>query len=340
MLHIVNGDSVADKLRLGNVQGDILVWREIYTVGPVFPDMNEPGNRAVRAAYLEQALGIPQATYLASLDEQAQALRQFRKYKDIVLWFEHDLFDQTMLAYLLHWFARQQPLHGTALHLLVIGSYPGIEPFRGLGQLTPDQLASLAGTWQPIGQRELEAGTQLWEAYCSPDAQHHLKLLQEASDELSALPYAREAFEAHLSRLPDCRSGLGIVEQATLACLTAAGGAMAPFELFRQVGDRLHVLGLGDLEYWHRLSRMAGGSHPLVRVEVTTAASVTYPTYSDPAPSFRDSAVAVTDLGRRLLAGAEDWPAMQGVDDWVGGLHLQERSPQWRWDDVHKTVIW
>jgi hypothetical protein len=339
MLHIVNGDSVANKLRQGKVQGDILVWREIYTAGPVFRDMDEPGNRAVRAAYLEQALGIPQAMYLASLDEQTRCLQQFRKHADIVLWFEHDLFDQTMLAYLLHWFARQQPLDGTALHLLVIGSYPGIEPFRGLGQLTAEQLASLAGTWQPIGQRELEAGTRIWEAYSSPDAQHHLKLLQEERGALSALPYAQEAFEAHLSRLPASRSGIGNVEQATLECLTAAGGASAPFELFRQVSDRLHVLGLGDLEYWHRLSRMASGAYPLVRVKDKAAAWVTYPSFSDPAPAFRDCTVAVTDLGRRVLAGAADWAAMQAIEDWVGGLRLQEHSPLWRWDDVHKTVV-
>lgn len=34
MLHIVNGDHVGNKLREGNVQGDILVWREVYPVGP------------------------------------------------------------------------------------------------------------------------------------------------------------------------------------------------------------------------------------------------------------------------------------------------------------------
>lgn len=28
MLHIVNGDSVAEKLRQGIVSGDVLVWRE------------------------------------------------------------------------------------------------------------------------------------------------------------------------------------------------------------------------------------------------------------------------------------------------------------------------
>jgi hypothetical protein len=339
MLHIVNGDSVANKLKQGNVQGDILVWREIYTVGPVFRDMDEPGNRAARAAYLEQALGIPQAAYLDSLDEQQQRLQQFRKHSEVVLWFEHDLFDQSMLSYLLHWFARQQPLGGTALQLIVIGSYPGIELFRGLGQLTGEQLTSLAGMRQPAGTLELESGARLWEAYSSPDPQRHLKLLHEERDALSALPYAREAFEAHLSRLPAIRNGLGIVEQATLAYLSEVGGVTAPFELFRQTSDSLHVLGLGDLEYWHRLSRMAGGAYPLVRVDSTAAELVSYPSFSDPAPSFRDCRVSITELGRQVLAGEADWAAMQGIEEWVGGLRLQGRNTLCRWDAAQKTMI-
>lgn len=44
MLHIVNGDSLAEKLKQV-VHGDILVWREIYSEGPVFLDPAEPSNR-------------------------------------------------------------------------------------------------------------------------------------------------------------------------------------------------------------------------------------------------------------------------------------------------------
>lgn len=57
MLHIVNGDSVGDKLREGNIRGDVLVWREVYPVGPTFVKMEEPRARTARAAYLEK-IGI------------------------------------------------------------------------------------------------------------------------------------------------------------------------------------------------------------------------------------------------------------------------------------------
>jgi RNA polymerase sigma factor (sigma-70 family) len=99
MLHIVNGDSVGDKLKQGVVQGDILVWREVYPAGPVFADMAKPENRSARALYLEQSMGIPRSDYIRISETQERQIREFRQYEEIVLWFEHDLFDQTMLCY-------------------------------------------------------------------------------------------------------------------------------------------------------------------------------------------------------------------------------------------------
>ncbi|HEY2494988.1 MAG TPA: DUF1835 domain-containing protein, partial [Paenibacillus sp.] len=146
MLHIVNGDSVAEKLRQGVVQGDILVWREVYPEGPIFVDPTEYVNRSVRAQYLEKAMGIPSAEYICISKTQEKVLADFNKYEEIVLWFEHDLFDQTMLCYLLHWFV-QQSLGKTKLSLLCIGTYPEIKLFRGLGQLSVKQMETLSGTW-------------------------------------------------------------------------------------------------------------------------------------------------------------------------------------------------
>jgi RNA polymerase sigma factor (sigma-70 family) len=328
MLHIVNGDAVASILKQGVVQGDILVWREIYPVGPVFSDMTVSRNRAARALYLEQALGIPQSLFLEGGEQQEALLQDFRKYKDIVLWFEHDLFDQTMLCYLLDWFARQN-LGETRLHLLCIGDYPGIELFRGLGQLTPQQMKTLSGTWQAIGQEEFAAGSRMWKAYTSGDIGEHIQFLQE--NNTSSLPFVQAAFEAHLSRLPSVHHGLGIIEQTTLELLAA--GVDRPYDLFNQVGDRLNVLGMGDLEYWYRLGKMSAEPHPLFQVEGASA----FPDFSHPVPSFGESRLILTELGRKVLAGEKDWADLQGMDEWFGGLHLKGQ-PSWRWDAVHRTI--
>ncbi|GLI05010.1 hypothetical protein YDYSG_10400 [Paenibacillus tyrfis] len=330
MLHIVNGDIVAEKLRQGVVQGDILVWREVYPEGPVFTDPAEAANRSVRARYLEQAMGIPSAEFIRISEEQEKVRANFRNYEEIVLWFEHDLFDQTMLCCLLHWFA-QQSLGATKLSLLCIGAFPGIELFRGLGQLSVNQMATLSGTWQTVGKEQLELGAIVWEAYCAPEPGKLVQLL-EAGDN-SALPYVHDAFRLHLSRFPSIRNGLGIVEQTTLEMVR--DGMTSPLDLFGHMGNKFHGLGMGDLQYWHRLAKLSQGSHPLLKLEGLNA----FPGYKDQTLSFRHSTVALTETGRRVLDGEADWIALNGIDEWYGGVHLQGRSIPWRWDASRSTLV-
>lgn len=319
MLHIVNGDSVGDKLRNGNIPGEILVWREVYPVGPTFVKMDEPHARTARASYLERTMGIAADEYTAACESQEQILRGFRKYDEVVLWFEHDLFDQLMLAYLLHWFS-QQKLGHTALNLLCIGAYPGIERFHGLGQLTVEQLETLAGTWRRIGERELETGRRIWEAYASSDIGRHVAIVQE---DTSALPFAQAAFEMHLSRLPSALNGLGIVERTVLELVR--DGTDTPLELFREIGDRLHLLGMGDLEFWYRLRRMA--EQPAALIEIRNPHAL---------PGDRENVVGLTERGRNAAAGAGSGQ-LTGLDDWYGGLHLHD-DLTWRWDAERRQL--
>ena len=71
----------------------------------------------------------------AAIDEAARA-------SEVVLWFEHDLFDQLNLIWLLDALAGA----GTPeqrVRLVVIGEHPEVNPFHGLGQLSPAQLLAL-----------------------------------------------------------------------------------------------------------------------------------------------------------------------------------------------------
>lgn len=330
MLHIVNGDFVAEKLKQGIVQGDILVWRELYPEGPVFVDPSANAGREARAQYLEKAMGIPSAEYIRISETQEMRLANADQYEEIVLWFEHDLFDQTMLCYLLHWFI-SRPLEKTKLSLLCIGAFPGIECFRGLGQLSVDQMKTLSGTWQAVTQGELALGTAVWEAYCSPDPGKLAQLLQDG--DTAAMPFVHDAFQLHLSRYPSVYNGLGIVEQTTLELVQ--GGLNRPVDLFQHVGNKLHWLGMGDLQYWHCLAKISQGPHRLLNIEGLNG----FPDYSNPALSFRHSMVTLTESGERVMEGKEDWIELNGIDEWYGGVHLQGRSVPWRWDTLQKTIV-
>ena len=94
-------------------------------------------------------------------------LAQFAAHKEVILWFEHDLYDQLQLIQLLDWFSHQDRA-ATTLSLICINSFPHIAHFTGLGELNPSQLRSLFETRHPLTQGELTLGSEAWKAFCSP----------------------------------------------------------------------------------------------------------------------------------------------------------------------------
>ncbi|MFD2615077.1 DUF1835 domain-containing protein [Paenibacillus gansuensis] len=315
-LHITNGDSVADKLKR-MLQGEnaiVMAWREMLTDGPIQADLDEEAFTDRRAAWFEAAMGVPADEFKSALREQQALLGSGEAYSRIVLWFEHDLFDQALLLYLLDRLRRLRVPAGK-LQLLQIGSFPGIEPFYGLGQLSEAQLKGLLGSPQPVTAEQLGLGAEGWRAYASADPEAVPALLRR---DLTALPFLSEALKLHLERFPDPSTGLGRVERQTLALLAAEGPlTLAP--LFQAVSRLNTSYGLGDLQCWCYLDRMRSGSRPLIAVE----GPAKLPRYG-PAPKLDAYQVSITESGLQAMRGEANAADLNGIDRWLGGIHLMK----------------
>src|SRR6266404_2185979 len=144
LLHIHNGESTANTLREFGFPGEHLAFQEVLMAGPAQHGLSQEDWHETRAKYLAEAYDLSFEECRSNLVKQEAALRRFTDHDETILWFEHDLFCQMNLIYLLDWFA-QQPRGKTRLSLVCIGEFPGIEDFRGLGQLTGEQMPSLFG---------------------------------------------------------------------------------------------------------------------------------------------------------------------------------------------------
>ena len=49
--------------------------------------------------------------------------------------------------------------------------------------------------------------------------------------------------------------------------------------------------------------------------------------------------MALTDAGPRVLAGDADHVALNGIDRWIGGVHLPGREVPWRWDEGIESIV-
>jgi hypothetical protein len=47
----------------------------------------------------------------------------------------------------------------------------------------------------------------------------------------------------------------------------------------------------------------------------------------------------VTDAGRDVLSGRADLLWINGMDRWIGGVHLSGREVPWRWDADEECIV-
>jgi RNA polymerase sigma factor (sigma-70 family) len=303
-LHVLNGDSVRVTLERSDVPGTFAVYADVLHEGPVPQVTGTAAWREARSRFLSSA-DVPSPDVLRRYEEWDARMEAFREYDEVVLWFEHDLFDQLLLLKHLDWFSRR-PLGRTRLSLICIGEFPGFEPFHGLGQLDPDQLTSLLGTRQPVAAGQLTLGSRAWWAFTAANPS---ELDELAQHDVDGLPFVAGALRRFVEEYPSRDTGLPRTERESLALLV--DGPRSPEALFLAVQRREERVFMGDTTFWDRVLVLAAGPTPLVLVDAEPDGR-----------ALPAGIVTITDAGRDVLAGRADWIHLDGFDRWLGGVHL------------------
>lgn len=336
MLHIHNGDSSADTAKQSSLAGEHFAWRESLITGPTPSGLSDDGWRRIRAKHLSAAYGVGEEECEQSLLRQEETLASFAQHEEVVLWVEHDLFCQAHLIYLLNWFS-QRDLGTTTLSLICIEAFPGKENFRGLGVLNAEQLASLFPARQQVTKKQLALATSAWEAFSSPNPTDVEKVLQ---GDTSPLPFLKAALQAHLKRFPSTKNGLGLIENRALKLIDQ--GLKSFTDLFAAFGDAEPVYGLGDAQFWLTLQRLRTAETPLLATthRMNDGEKNSEESHQVLTPEIvRKARFELTEVGKSVLNGETDFVSLNGIDLWLGGVHLQDRSNLWRWSDESGTIV-
>ena len=261
-LHITSGDFAGDSLAKSAIPGEVFVWHDILYDGPRNPGWPNDATLNARAQFLEQATGggLERESVLGGLRSQYRKLADATDYERIVLWFDACLFDQSMLVHILACMLHQ----GIQMaELLCIDAFPGIEPFNGLGQLQPFQLASLYNQRHPITDAQFQFAKVADKAFASQD----LPLLTELSHRTDApLPWVAAATMRWLQERPARPTGLGKLEYLALKAIRAGCGT--PMEIFSAVAAHdTPPQFWGDTTLWSKINALADRKPPLVRIE-------------------------------------------------------------------------
>jgi RNA polymerase sigma factor (sigma-70 family) len=323
LLHITNGDSAGGSLIESGVPGTVAVWADVLHEGRVRPDSGTDEWRRDRARFIAGTGWASETEALEIARRWDAAIERFRDYDEVVLWFEHDLFDQLLIIRHLEWFGRQSR-GNTQLALICIGEFPGIVPFHGLGQLTPDQLASLADTRQRVTTRQIELATTAWRAFTSDDPRNIVRVIDA---DTPALPFLDGALRRLLEQFPDVRTGLARTERQILEILAAGPHDIG--QLFVECAAREERVFMGDATFLLYLQRLAGGVAPAITIDGEAR----------PHRALPHGTASITDAGRRALDGKLDFASVNPIDRWIGGVHVHAPGHIWRWHEAERRMV-
>ena len=261
-LHITSGDIAGGILATAGLTGEVFVWHDILYDGPRNHGWPNEETLRARAQFLEEttAGGLDKERVWETLRSQYRKLAEAATDERIVLWFDACLFDQSMLAHILTCLHHKG---ASQVELLCVDSFPGIEPFNGLVQLLPEQLASLYDKRLSVTEEQFSFAVRVDKAFATQNSD----MLTELSAMTEApLPWIPAAVKRWLQERPDPASGLGLLERLALAAIQS--GCEIPGQIFAAVAAAdTPPQYWGDTTLWAKINGLADRVPPLVRIE-------------------------------------------------------------------------
>ncbi len=252
ILHVLNGDSTAHSFRDTGLEGDVLVWREIFSQGPLSEDIDSGDFWEARSKWICETFGEKAAEYSKTVVNPLEKLKE--PYDEVNLWFEFDLHCQANLFGVLALLTQNTDLSPPDVYLICPGDFPGKTNFRGMGELNGEELVSLYDSIRvQLGEPDFSVAAEAWKQYVRSDTGALEKWINE-NNFWGALQLLKPALEAHLRRLVVNADGLNGVEQRLLDIYR--NGATTRLAIYQQFWDTDKIYGMGDLELDLYLERL------------------------------------------------------------------------------------
>lgn len=314
LLHVINGTTIIPLMREAGIIGPLLPWEDVLPEGPVPIGLNPTALRERRAEFLASC-GWGSADAIARhLANRDAILANLERVDEVVLWFEHDLYDQLQLLQILD----RLPLDGAPRVTAVPdGEY--------LGTLPTARFQGLFAARHDVTSAQRLTARDAWAAFRSPDPRSIVEVIPRVED----LPHLGPALWRHVQQFPSIDNGLSRTEQQALEVLSK--GAMRIRDVYTASHHgREPAIFMGDAAFVAHIEGLLRTSRPLLR----SRSDLRPPA----ATSVLDDEVGLTDDGRRVLDCKLDRVATCGINRWLGGVHLSGNGPVWRWDGERRVV--
>ena len=311
-LIVTNGTSGVNSIARIRPGDRFLSWDDVLHDGPVPSDLTLDHLSSIRARFIaENGWATPEEAHERFELRDHLILSAREEFDEIILWFEHDLYDQLQMVQILYILGLQPRSPNARAVISLICK----ENFIGMSE--PDTLALDYRDRERVTPDHFQTAINIWEAFTHITPEKLVDLVHHGN--LSALPFSRAALYRLFEEYPNTHDGLSRTEHAILE--SVSNGITDPIALFKTTQELEDAQFLGDSSFWKILERM--NSEPDLLLSTTDEGRF-IPTEN------RNVTFGLTELGRQALAGTSGrihtWH-----EKWLGGVLLGPRN-FWYWD--------
>lgn len=324
-IHIANGDCAGGVIKqaINPEPGNVLVNLDPLSYGPlpVFNDLKE---------WRRNRHGFYKSMYSETGDllieeHKHDILLNTNKLKEaekVILWLGSGIEEQLLLVWTVQLF---RIISADIKKVRVVQFYK--EPDRGfevvsISVLNPDQLLAHPSP-KTLSKDKIRYLAKVWDALTAPKPDALLGLIDDRPQRTQNL--LQRSLKYLLWRFPDYITGLTYWDNELLKS-TLAEGPKATRIIAHTIGYHMDNLDwVGDLYLYYRLRRLGDKLLKKQLVKLTGKSR-----------KMRDTEVHLTETGQQILDGKVNFVEINGIDEWVGGMHLQSKTNEvwYRKDDT------
>jgi hypothetical protein len=249
-IHVVNGDATAEIFRLSELEGEVLVWREMLCDGPIVEEVGSDDFWMNRYHYFKK-LEIERLEYFDASISEIIKLEDVEGVDEVILWFEFDVFCQFNLmavcSYLLKSFRKD-----VTYSLVCTGYEKDKDRLQYLSDYLPKEFPKLFNRRVKITKNNLEFADQVWKVL----VRNQKEELKNYNFKHAKFRYLQKAIEQHLKRFP-LKNGLNEIENKILKIINE--NSCSKREIIKELliwQNTKTVYGFGDLQYINYLKNL------------------------------------------------------------------------------------
>ena len=313
-IHIVFGESPAGIINrvIKPKKGNLLVNFDPLSCGPLPKFKNLEYWKNIRRDFIATIYSEePDFSFHDYKHDILNNIEGLKKAEQIYLWIGSGLAEQIFYV----WLIQLLQVISADLNKLRIVQFHQAPNKKfevvSIGLLNPDQLSKHPPP-KILTNKEIEHLNRVWDVISGSDPLSLLSLLKEKA---GPLPLLSRSLRYLLGRFPDYKSGLGFWDEKLLH-YTLEKGPKAARIIGHTIGNTFDNLDwIGDQYLYHRLRNM--GNHALKQQLVELKGR---------SPKMRDTDVYLINTGRSVLSGEVNNVELNGLDDWICGIHLDSNS--------------